>query len=58
MSTDPNSYRLPSTVKSARPEMDEYRDLLEPGADIFRILDGTVHSMRIQLMGGTSADEL
>ena len=57
-SSDPEHYRLPSTVRSSRPEIAAYLELLQPGADVFRILDGTVHSMRIQLMGGTPADDL
>ena len=54
MSTDPESCRLPSTISSSRQEMAEYLELLEPGADAFRILDGTVQSMDTQLMSRTS----
>ena len=54
MSTDPESYRLPSTISSSRQEMAEYLELLEPGTDVFRILDGTVYSMDTQLMSRTS----
>ena len=54
MSTDPESCRLPSTISSSRQEMAEYLELLEPGADVFRILDGTLHSMDTQLMSRTS----